>query len=191
MEIAKEQIFFFFFFVAENGPTSPDTGKRHFNKSVARKFGILPPHPPRAVACKRLLFHKYKLSFLCHPNPHFTLAVMWAHWTRESHMWTNKWPGGARECVCPRVCEGETVITSGRCRWRSLHRYQLRRRLPVSPVTELDQIQGRTEGQGIWAWLMLASLSFPKYLLGRGRLPEYHVMAILLVYRWYYNHTSV
>lgn len=94
-----------------------------------------------------------------------------------------------RASVC--VCEGETVITSGRCRWRSLRRYQLRRRLPVSPVTELDQIQGRTEGQGIWAWLMLASLSFPKYLLGRGRLPEYHVMAILLVYRWYYNHTSV
>lgn len=40
MEIVKELIFFF---EAENGLSSPDIGKRHFNKTVARKFGILPP----------------------------------------------------------------------------------------------------------------------------------------------------
>lgn len=55
MEIAKEQTL-----VAENGPSPPDIGKRHFNKTVARKFGML---PPRLMACKCLLFHKYKLPF--------------------------------------------------------------------------------------------------------------------------------
>lgn len=41
-----------FFFAAENGPSSPDIGKRHFNETVARKFGILPPSGLwRASAC--------------------------------------------------------------------------------------------------------------------------------------------
>lgn len=46
MEIAKELIFFFFpFFLTENGRGSPDIGKRHFNKAVARKFSIPQRNP--------------------------------------------------------------------------------------------------------------------------------------------------
>lgn len=39
------------FFKTENGRGSPDTGKRHFNKTVARKFGTPPPGRWHASAC--------------------------------------------------------------------------------------------------------------------------------------------
>lgn len=58
MEIAKEQIF-----VAENGPSSPDIGKRHFNKTVARKFGM---HPPQAYDVQALAISQIQAPFLWH-----------------------------------------------------------------------------------------------------------------------------
>lgn len=54
---------------------------RHREKTFQQDCGTQVQHPPapfpplRAVACKRLLFHKYKVSFLYHTNLHFTLAV--------------------------------------------------------------------------------------------------------------------
>lgn len=68
MEIAKEQTL-----VAENGPSPPDIGKRHFNKTVARKFGML---PPQAYGVQVLAISQIQALFLWHSNPHFTLNVM-------------------------------------------------------------------------------------------------------------------
>ena len=98
MEIAKEQIFLQLKMDPVLQTQGKDISTRLWHASLAFS-------PLRAVACKRLLFHKYKLSFLCHPNPHFTLSVMWAHWTHERHMRTNKFPRvEVFERLCVYVC---------------------------------------------------------------------------------------
>lgn len=83
MEIAKELIFLQLKMDPLLQTQGKDISTRPWHASLAFS-------PLGAVACKRLLFDKYKLSFLCHPNPHFTLEVMWAHWTHGSHTQTNK-----------------------------------------------------------------------------------------------------
>lgn len=60
MEIAKELIFF----LTGNGRDSPDIGKRHFNKTVARKFSIpQPPAPPQGSGMQALAISKIQGLF--------------------------------------------------------------------------------------------------------------------------------
>lgn len=130
MEIAKEQIFSKLKMDPVLQTQGKDISTRPWHASLAFS-------PLRAVACICLLFHKYKLSFLslCLPNPHFTLAVIWAYWTLESHMRTNKKPR-TEVCVSVRVCVGV-----GRCVRSVLHVDISYKELSLI-VVAYDQVKG-------------------------------------------------
>lgn len=128
MEIAKEQIFS----KLKMDPVSPDIGKRHFNKTVARKFGILPPQ-----GCGVRLLAILQIQAL------FSLPSKSTFYTC-SHMGTlDPWKPHAdkQKTMNWGVCERTSVCWSSKCLESALH-VDIRYEELSLIIVAYDQVKG-------------------------------------------------
>lgn len=100
------------FFKAENGPCSPDIGKRHFNKTMARKFGIFPPQGCGVHLLAILQIQALFSLSLPSKSTFYTCSHvgMLDPWKPHADKQTNN-HGLRCVCECSSVCRGWQVCT--------------------------------------------------------------------------------